>query len=473
MASARALSGLMKWLSRDEWHDQFVDLFDRHLQPACEASGVKPEQVVSILGQDWFMTTVWGCAFEDFLTRELNDGRNIVDDYLKRRGWKESAPARAYMSALRTSVVSLYEVSDIVRDTSFRARDLVRGGDPILISEHSATRSLNRWDRIATRVIEVGSQTFISGAVLPVERDASENILKMLHNIGKRVEKGKRKLADIVARDVNDPTIANAFSKTALLRAAAPMITTVWLTEIIGRALNSHVPDVRNTEGDELMFCTVHFPFTTNATAEDVGLVLGHRPEFRQENATFWNWVDTQNPTGALGVMKPSKSGKLQTFGTTLDDGSLVLGNAELKEKTLVLSVNSRARSERGRALLAQVLGGLVAQPLVEMQTLEKVMASRDAPPPLCLDLSDEERRTIIHGSLDRHYRDLLDQPIPVLGNLSPRAAARTSKGRTKVVNWIKMIENHASKQAGRNNPIATYDFSWLWTELDVGELRR
>jgi len=63
-------------------------------------------------------TTVWGCAFEDFLTRELNDGRNIVDDYLKRRGWKESASARAYMSALRTSVVSLYEVSDIVRDTS-------------------------------------------------------------------------------------------------------------------------------------------------------------------------------------------------------------------------------------------------------------------------------------------------------------------------------------------------------------------
>jgi hypothetical protein len=50
----------------------------------------------------------------------------------------------------------------------------------------------------------------------------------------------------------------------------------------------------------------------------------------------------------------------------------------------------------------------------------------------------------------------LLDQPIPVLGNLTPRAAARTSKGRTKVVNWIKMIENHASKQAGSNNPIAT-----------------
>ena len=35
--------------------------------------------------------------------------------------------------------MSLYEVSDIIRDT----RDLVRGGDPILIIERSATRSLD------------------------------------------------------------------------------------------------------------------------------------------------------------------------------------------------------------------------------------------------------------------------------------------------------------------------------------------
>jgi hypothetical protein len=41
------------------------------------------------------MTTVWGSAFEDFLTQETDGGDNIVDDYLKRRGWKESASNRA------------------------------------------------------------------------------------------------------------------------------------------------------------------------------------------------------------------------------------------------------------------------------------------------------------------------------------------------------------------------------------------
>jgi hypothetical protein len=132
------------------------------------------------------------------------------------------APARAYISALRTSVMSLYEVSDIVRDTSFGARDLVRGGDPILISEKSATRSLKQWDLIATRVVQIGSQMHISRAVLPYDRDASERILKLLRNLSKRADKEQQKLAELVRRDVNDPAIANAFSQLAHLPRWSP-----------------------------------------------------------------------------------------------------------------------------------------------------------------------------------------------------------------------------------------------------------
>jgi hypothetical protein len=220
--------------ARAEWRDRFAEVYDWHLLPACRRTGLDVEEVVAILGKNWFTTTVWGCAFEDFLTRVGADGRNVVDDYLKRRGWKESASARAYMSALRSSVMSLYEVSDIVQDTSFRARDLVRGGDSILISERSGTRSLKQWDRIAARVVQLGSQMHISGAVLPYGRDASEKLLKVLRNVAKHKE--KQKLAALVGRDVNDPMITNAFSQAELLRASAPAITTVWLIDIIDRA---------------------------------------------------------------------------------------------------------------------------------------------------------------------------------------------------------------------------------------------
>jgi hypothetical protein len=458
----------MKWLSRADWRDRFAEVYDHHLLPACRRTGLDPEEVTTIVGEDWFMTTVWGCAFEDFLTREGADGRNIVDDYLKRRGWKESASARAYMSALRRSVMSLYEVSDIVRDTSFRARDLVRGGDPILISERLATRSLKQWDRIATRVVQIGSQMHISGAVLPYDREASEKVLKLLRNVAKRTDKEQQKLVDLVRRDVHDPAIVNAFSQTALLRSAAPTITTVWLIDIIDRATIPEIPEVRNAEGDELLFCTVHYPFAAGAAADDIRLALSRCAELRPANATFWNWVGPERPAKALGGQKqPLKS---QTFSTIMDDGALVFGNVELKEQALILSVNSQARAERGRALLGEVLHGLVGQPLVEIQTLEQCMATRDPAPPPRLNLSAQERRTVIHDGLDRHYRDLLDQPVPVLGNKSPRAAVKTAKGRAKVVDWLKTLENHT---ANSDDEMATYNFSWLWTELGVDELRR
>ncbi|MGD0149859.1 MAG: hypothetical protein ABSB77_14860 [Xanthobacteraceae bacterium] len=472
MASAHSLQGLIKWLARDEWRDRFAGVYDAHLQPTCESLGVDVDQVVSILGKGWFMTTVWGSAFEDFLTRDFDDGRNIVDDYLKRRGWKESASTRAYMTALRRSVASLYEVSDVVKDTSFWARDLVRGGDPILIIERSATRSLKQWDRIAARVVQVGSQAQVGGALLQYQREPSEDILRLLRNVAKRADKEKQKFTSKFGSDVNHPAIVDGFSQTAILRAAAPKITTFWLIDIINRSINPPVLDVRNIEGDDLLFCAVHFPLAADATADDIRMTLNRCPVLRQETTTFWNWFGTRNPIKTLGRKKGTS--RQLALATTLDDGSLVLGGLELKDRTLVLSVNSQARSSRGRALFSQLLGDLVREPLVEMQTLDQTMSARpNSPTPPELSLTEEERRTIIHQSLDRHYRDMLDQPAPFLGNKSPRAAVRTAKGRAGVIDWLKMLENHAANSAGQNEAMATYDFTWLWEELGLIGLRR
>jgi hypothetical protein len=148
--------------------------------PTCEETGLEINDVVAAIGEDLFMSTVWACAFEDFLTREFDDGENAIDDYLRRRGWKESASVRIYMAALRNSTMSLYEVGDIVRGTSFRARDLIRGGEPVLISERSATRALKPWDRIAARVVQVGSQMQIGGGVLTFDHGTSEIFIEAL-----------------------------------------------------------------------------------------------------------------------------------------------------------------------------------------------------------------------------------------------------------------------------------------------------
>src|SRR5437016_14427054 len=118
-----------------------------------QAFDLEYEAIGAALGGSWDMT-LWGVVFEDFLGRQFEpDSRNFVDEYLKRRGWNESAPAKTYMRGLRNSVMSLYEASAIVPGQSFLARDLVRGGEPVLISERTATRTLQEGDRIATGTV--------------------------------------------------------------------------------------------------------------------------------------------------------------------------------------------------------------------------------------------------------------------------------------------------------------------------------
>jgi hypothetical protein len=422
------------------------------------------------------MTTVWGCAFEDFLTQETDDGDNIVDDYLRRRGWKESVANRAYMQALRYSVISLYEVSNIVPETSFLARDLVRGGEPISISERSATRSLKQWDRIAASALPIGSKTMIGGAALPFTIEASETLLKILRSTGKRAAKERHKLASLVGGDPNDPRIAKSLSATVVLQVGAPAITAVWINSVLEHRLSPRLPDVRNSDDDELAFCTLHFPFADAVSPDDIRGILNERPELSRESDTFWNWIAVSEGAASKQAKKKPKSRRLQILTTTGDEGTLVLGTLEIKDRMLVVSVNSKERAERARALFGNLLVARIGPPLTEIQSFEQLMAARSTAArtvPDSLELSTEQHRSIIHQSMDKHYRQMLDEPVPMLGNRSPRKAVKTDVGREKVVAWLKTLENHSANIGDPNDPMATYDFSWLWVELGVSGLRR
>ena len=99
MPNSDSLSGLLKWLGREEWRGTFEEVLHQHLGPACETAGIEFDEIAGVLGDHHFMM-LWACAFEDFLTRDTEPGRrNIVDDYLKRRGWKEPVANRRYMAA--------------------------------------------------------------------------------------------------------------------------------------------------------------------------------------------------------------------------------------------------------------------------------------------------------------------------------------------------------------------------------------
>jgi hypothetical protein len=470
MANKHILEGLIKWSTRDRWADRFQQVLEDHVLPACDETDLEIDDIVESIGEDLFMSTVWACAFEDFLTREFDDGGNAIDDYLKRRGWKETASVRTYMAALRNSTMSLYEVSDVVPGTSFRARDLIRGGEPVLISERSATRSLKPWDRIAARVVQVGPKTQIGGGVLTFEHETSEAFLEAMHKFENLSSEEKRELAEAAGQDFDDTAIAD-LSPTERVRVMTPMFTTFWLIDLIDRTEAPEIPHLRNADGDELVMCEVRYPLATGRTADDIRAVMQACPEFRPASTTSWNWISQEKPAAASRAGEQSQQSL--TFETWNED-ALVLGYVELEGKALVLSVNSRQRSDLGRALLSGILGRRIGQPSVKVESVEQIMASREvAEPPQKLVIPEEERCAIIHDQMDRHYRGVLDEPVPSLGDETPRAAVKTESGRVKVAQWLKMMENQTAKSGEHNSAMASYNFDWLWTDLGISELRR
>src|SRR3712207_6266911 len=175
-AADKALAALMTWAQRGEWRDRFETLVADHLGPVCEAFDIAPDELPEILGEQAFAQLL-GCIFEDFLTCDFDpDDHNVVEDYLKRRGWKEPVAAKRYLQALRRSVMSLYEVIGTAPGSHFVAKDLIRAGEPARVEDRLASQSLARWDRIAARLLPIGGKTYMAGGVLPLSFEDADAI---------------------------------------------------------------------------------------------------------------------------------------------------------------------------------------------------------------------------------------------------------------------------------------------------------
>jgi len=51
MPSSDSLSGLLKWLGREEWRGAFEEVLHQHLGPACETAGIEFDEIAGVLAQ--------------------------------------------------------------------------------------------------------------------------------------------------------------------------------------------------------------------------------------------------------------------------------------------------------------------------------------------------------------------------------------------------------------------------------------
>lgn len=228
-------------------------------------------------------------------------------------------------------------------------------------------------------------------------------------------------------------------------------------------------PAIYNSDGEEVVFHHVRFPLARGVVQADVAPLLDGLPELQRESARFWNWLGGAPPAMPL---KGKEKGAV-AWSVTMDDGAVVLGNIELKGRFLILSVSSAGRAERGTALLRAAMGERVGAPLTEIETLDQMLAPQHGKSSPASEVPLEVATPLLHAMLDKQYRATLDEPVPMLGDVTPREAARTAAGRDKLVGWLKHLENAGANRGDPSDPMATYDFAWLWRELGLEKLRR
>ncbi|MBF0560894.1 MAG: hypothetical protein HQL37_02535 [Alphaproteobacteria bacterium] len=227
----QAFKNLIDWSTRDSWKPLCTKIIDDHFAVVRQALGVEAGALAKELGDDYFSLAV-GCALEDFLAHRFGDDkRNIIDDYLKRRGWRESVPGRRYLAALRDSQMSLYEVMARDPGHTLVLRDMLRGGDPVTVDDRRGSQTSAVGDHLGARVLSVNGKYYLGGGVLHFPDDVAGMLVATFNE---SVTAVKEHAASLL-KDGEDPdTITPEQWRQVVVQRGAVVFTQSWLMYIVG-----------------------------------------------------------------------------------------------------------------------------------------------------------------------------------------------------------------------------------------------
>ncbi|MDE0171971.1 MAG: hypothetical protein OYH76_00005 [Defluviicoccus sp.] len=452
----KAMEHLIAWSGRDPWAARHAEIFAFHIDPFADTLEEPAEDIAALLGEDFHVLAIFIC--EDFFTAYFGEDadENVIDEYLQRRGWRETAAARLYLEGFRDSAVSLYEVVGIDPGRSLTVRDLLRGGEAVRVEEKLGSCGAAMWDRLAARIVEVKGRRYFTGAMLQFDHALSREAISRFDELVKEASSALRN----EARRLGVKPPPRAFLRETAVRdlMGAEAFSEYWLGDILLRA-GAPPPELRNTDGEPMVFCEVRFPVAGDRA--EIAAALDRIDDFEADGEGCWRWLAPGSP--------PERAARLSGRGIdpALAEFVTSLGAVELGTEALILSANSTERAERGRAMLAARLGRLVGPPLVTHQDPERALEEHaGAAPEEPVDLP-EEALAAMRSMLDDRYRRSLDEPIPMLDGRTPREAAATRKGRKRAIDWLKQLENAEHRRALQlgDEPC---DTSWIWRELEL-----
>ena len=360
------------------------------------------------------------------------DGRPVVDWFLAEEGRGLSPEERSWLEAQRSAWLGLWEVLEAAPGSSLEVRDLLTGEER-RVAEVSGSRVLVSRDAVLGRVVDHGGLSVFAG--IHPRPLAPADTAEVVRAVRGRV----RRRREIPVQRLREPAVER-------------YLIARWEEGVATMDARHRLPPIlHNTDGDELLLTTDRFAFDPAGRAEvqaALASVEGLEGPDGEDGGEVYTFVRAEGPTAVM-------------------PGNTLLGRVRLTAAELVLETNSLARADRLRKRLEEACGGLLTHRAREQTSPDALARSaaaeveEPAEPP-----SSPEVEQALAEWAKRYYAAWVERPVPALGGMTPREAARTRAGRERLDLLLKDMENRSARgpRGGRGRP----DVARLRAELGM-----
>ncbi len=391
---------------------------------------------------------IWSSVQAQVAERMLADGELLVrGDRVKASalllgpgGPAFSDAERLWLQAMVRAPLRLYSVTDVRAGEGLTLVDVLDpAAAPLRVQERSGSRDAQLGMLMGARVVLLPELAQLSGVVYAFSgawRDEAMARVQAAEAWG--------------GADAEDRAAFRANS-----------IMTAWLLQHLRPAPMPVLVD--SSTGEPLLFITDHYTLLDPAA---LVAALQAAPDMHAAEDGVWSRLER----GANGADRPlltvtlkADSGRVQVFYRTqqrADQGRPWFeGRAGAAVQHLTREVSDLRGSARDHAPAHDQLGAPLAQGAAG--------AAKK------LDVPPETMHVMMKETLHRYYARWSDEPIPMLGGLTPRLAIRTAAGEERVRGLLRLYEDGEARMAREQRRLeVSYDFLWQQIGLQRQETR-
>ncbi|MGK2962864.1 MAG: hypothetical protein ACSLFK_12055, partial [Gemmatimonadaceae bacterium] len=361
-------------------------------------------------------------------------GISVARHFREENARRLSRDERDIIDAQLQSWLSIWEIREVVPGVGMSLVDMLTG-EECFVHEISGSADANPRDALLMLITTAGEVSFGSGThpqpLAP--RDSA------------RVAREIRRICRVRTKPIGTDRLRDVNIQIKLIH--------VWRDEV-ERARMRPPPKLTNTDGDELILTTDHFDILgSDHSALLSRLVMlpgASEPE-----------PDEHDKRETVIVMTKAGNARMKSWDNT------IIGRIIVRAKRLQVETNSTRRADTLRDLLTSELGDLLRYRLRSDVSQEELRRTAMKAPTGQTRKGTEmapDLTALVREFRERHMLGWLDEEIPALGGLTPRAAAVSPRSREALELLLREFENHEARlPAGER-----FDIDRLRTELDM-----